>query len=51
MRPVLVTNALVPGAARHRVDPDDFPAGLGPDAVPDLTALLPLLGRARVSPV
>jgi putative hydrolase of the HAD superfamily len=51
MRPVLVTNALVPGAARHRVDPDDFPDGLGPDAVPDLAALLPLLGRARVSPV
>ncbi|MDQ1656530.1 MAG: hypothetical protein QOD41_1613, partial [Cryptosporangiaceae bacterium] len=30
---------------------DDFGGGRLPDSVPDLTALLPLVGRARVSPV
>ena len=42
MRPVLVTNAGVPGAARHRVDPGDVAWEY---TVDDLTGLLPLLGE------
>jgi len=40
---VLVTNALVPGAARYRVDPDD---AVGEYTVADPAGPLPLVGSA-----
>jgi hypothetical protein len=40
---VLVTNALVPGAARYRADPDD---AVGEYTVDDPAGLLPLVGSA-----
>jgi hypothetical protein len=42
---VLVTNALVPGAARYRVDPDDAVCEY---TVDDPAGLLPLVGNAGV---
>ena len=43
-REVLATNALVPGASRYRVDPDDAVCEY---MVDDPVSLLPLLGSAR----